>query len=115
MVAIVGYAAIVFDTPSPSNDYMPRIRFAICVKDSHTLELLPEDFVAVATTGKTQTDGIHIYDLRTSAPTIDRPKPPPAQVIEGFPAVHGLLWDEKARKLRAIGNDKSPEGDEPSQ
>ncbi|KAF4993382.1 hypothetical protein FGRMN_6532 [Fusarium graminum] len=115
IVAIVGDAAIVFDTPSLSNDFVPRIHFAICVKHSHTVELLPNDFLAVATSGKTQSDGIHVYDLRTSAPAVDRPKPPPAQVIEGFPAVHGLLWDEKATVLRAIGNDKAPEGDELSQ
>ncbi|KAF5672292.1 WD40 YVTN repeat-like-containing protein [Fusarium heterosporum] len=115
IVAIVGSAVIVFDTPSLSHTFLPRIRFAICVKQSHTVELLPNDFLAVATSGQTQSDGIHVYDLRTSAPAADRPEPPPAQVIEGFPAVHGLLWDEKARILWAIGNDKAPEVDEPSQ
>ncbi|KAI6758480.1 hypothetical protein HG530_010720 [Fusarium avenaceum] len=114
VVAIIGNAAMVFDVPSASNHYTPLISFAICVTSTHTLELLPNDFLAVATSGSAQSDGIEIYDLRTSAPAVDRPDPPPVQIIRGFPAVHGLLWDEKDRKLWAVGNDKSPEGDERS-
>lgn len=114
VVAIIGNAAMVFDVPSASNHYTPLIRFAICVTYTHTLELLPNDFLAVATSGGAQSDGIEIYDLRTSAPAVDRPDPPPVQIIQGFPAVHGLLWDEKDRKLWAVGNDKSPVGDEHS-
>ncbi|KAH0421234.1 hypothetical protein CcaCcLH18_13554 [Colletotrichum camelliae] len=115
VAAIVGNAAMIFDVPSASNHNTHTIRFAICVKDTHTLELLPNDFLAVATTGKTQSDGIEIYDLRTSAPLVDRPDPTPVQTIQGFPAVHGLLWDETDQKLWAVGNDKSPKGDERSQ
>lgn len=116
VVAIVGNAAaMIFDVPSASNHDTPTIRFAICVKNTHTLELLPDDFPAVATTGKAQSDGIEIYDLRTSTPLAGGPDPIPVQAIQGFPAVHGLLWDEKDQTLWAVGNDKSPEGDERSQ
>ncbi|KAK2738854.1 hypothetical protein CKAH01_18735 [Colletotrichum kahawae] len=115
VVAIVGNAAMIFDVPSASNHNTHTIRFAICVENTHTLELLPNDFLAVATTGQTQSDGIEIYDLRTSTPLAGGPDPNPVQTIQGFPAVHGLLWDETDQKLWAVGNDKAPKGDERSQ
>ncbi|KAL6922721.1 hypothetical protein FSST1_006747 [Fusarium sambucinum] len=115
VVAIVGDAIIVFDMPSSANGFLPKVRFASCVNSSHTAELLPDDFLALATSGNTQSDGLYIFDLRTSAPTVDVPDPRPVQIINGFPAVHGLLWDEAATKLWAVGNDRAPEGDKPSQ
>lgn len=116
IVAVVGYAAIVLNYAPENPELDQRIDFAICVADTHTLELLPDDFLAVATSGSKQSDGFKIYDLRISQPLLDEPSPRPVQTIRGFPAVHGLLWDETSRKLWAIGNDKSPAGTEgPSQ
>lgn len=116
ILAVVGNAAIVLNY-APNNPELDRhIVFAIHVKDTHTLELLPNDYLAVATTGSSHWDGIEIYDLQTSKPKIDEPGPRPVQTIRGFPAVHGILWDEKSQKLWAVGNDKSPGGEEgPSQ
>ena len=116
ILAVVGNAAIILNY-APDNPVLDQhIEFAICVHHTHTLELLPDDFVAVATTGKTPLDGIKIYDLNISKPMLDEPDPRPVQTIRDFPAVHGLLWDGISKKLWAVGNDKSPAGEEgPSQ
>lgn len=116
ILAVVGYSAIILNY-APDNPALDQhIDFATCVNDTHTLELLPDDFLAVATTGKTPRDGIEIYDLHISKPRLDDPHPLPVQTIRAFPAVHGLLWDGISRNLWAVGNDKSPAGNEgPSQ
>jgi hypothetical protein len=115
ILAVVGNAAVVLNYAPNDPNLDKRVVFAIHVKHTHTLELLPNDYLAVATTGSSYWDGIEIYDLQTSKPRLGEPGPRPVQTIRGFPAVHGLLWDETSQKLWAVGNDKNPGGEEPSQ
>lgn len=116
ILAVVGNAAIILNYAPGNPGLDQQIDFAICVHHTHTMELLPDDFVAVATTGSTRLDGIKIYDLNISEPRLDEPDPRPVQTIRAFPAVHGLLWDAISKKLWAVGNDKPPAGNEgPSQ
>lgn len=107
IVAIVNSAAIVLDYADSKLDFVTRIT------NSHTLELLPDNFLAVATSGKTQNDGIAIYDMKAYEPGFFQlSSPEPVQNITGFPAVHGLVFDPHSHKLWAAGNDKSPDGNE---
>lgn len=107
IVAIVNYAAIVLDYETKTLDFVTRIT------NSHTLELLPDTFLAVATSGKTPQNGIEIYDMKGKSPEFfQMGSPEPTQKITGFPAVHGSLFDPHSQKLWAAGNHKSPESNE---
>jgi len=101
IVAIVNYAAIVLDVEHKTLDFVAEI------ESSHTLALLPGGFLAVATSDKTQNDGIDIYDI-VAYSSSQSSSPKPVQRITGFPAIHGLVFDRHSQKLWAAGNDLSP-------
>ena len=114
IVAIVNNAAIII-THAPGDDKDKQVEFAVCITSSHTVELLPDGFLAVATTGKSPKDGIEVYDIDQFELKKQLGSSPCAlQIITGFPAVHGLLWDEAEEKLWAVGNDVAPDGSEGS-
>ncbi|KAK6076706.1 hypothetical protein SCUP234_07101 [Seiridium cupressi] len=113
--AVIGSAALVINY-TPGTDKDKTIAFATCVEATHTVEVIPGDLLAVATTGKTQKDGIKIYNMaKFPVDNILNRDPLPIQTILGFPAVHGLLWDETDHKLWAVGNKFAPDGNQPSQ
>lgn len=115
IAALYGEAAIVINHTPDNKESDKKIVWGICTKDildnSHTLEALPEDWLAIATTGQDpNTDGLWIYD--TSFGFTDSPEP--KQKITGLPAVHGMIWDEELQVLWAVGTDKAANGHEPA-
>ncbi|BDD56297.1 hypothetical protein MPDQ_002043 [Monascus purpureus] len=103
---------IINHTPdNPATD--KQITFAVCRENeflwnAHTLELLPGNRVAVATTGQRPWDGILVYDATIGNPLVD--DPPILQNITGLRAIHGMIWDETEQMLWAVGTDAAADG-----
>lgn len=98
ITAILGSAAVVIDYPSK------RVLFGACNNTSmHSLEMLPHDKLAVATTGKTKDDGVWVYDTRQKV--ADRP----VQKMTGLLSAHALQWDQSGGTLWAAGTDTWPQ------
>ncbi|KAJ5155550.1 hypothetical protein N7492_008353 [Penicillium capsulatum] len=106
---------VVNHTPdNPATD--KQITFALCrgrngFGDTHTVEPLPGNLLAVATTGQRSWDGIVIFDASPSLPLTG--SPPVLQNITGFPTVHSMIWDEQAQMLWAAGTDAAADGSDP--
>ncbi|KAK2601904.1 hypothetical protein QQS21_004495 [Conoideocrella luteorostrata] len=107
VVAIHGFAAIVINH-HPGRPTDKAITFGVCLDrdnmdNTHSVELLPDGKIAIATTSFDMTGNIKIFDLRAKSPFA-----PPIQQLDGIPAVHALVWDARASVLWAAGNDRSP-------
>ncbi|KAE8146992.1 hypothetical protein BDV25DRAFT_161437 [Aspergillus avenaceus] len=76
--------------------------------NSHSVELLPGDRVAVATTGQRPWDGILVYNASVANPLVD--DPPVIQNITGLRAIHAMIWDEQEQMLWAAGTDAAADG-----
>lgn len=105
LVVVINYA------PFQQND--KQILFAAPRRDTflwntHTLESLPDNKLAVATTGSHPWEGILVYDL--NQPLSDNPVI--LQNITGQRDVHGMVWDEQLSILWCAGSDHAPDGSE---
>lgn len=90
-----------------------KITFATCrdnefLWNAHAVEGLPNDLMAVGTTGHRSWDGIFVYNVSQSLPIEDNP--PLVQNITGLPGVHALMWEESTRILWAAGTNVAPDG-----
>ncbi|THC98564.1 hypothetical protein EYZ11_001994 [Aspergillus tanneri] len=108
IVAIIGYSAVVIKyTPREQDDKM--VEFAVCLNgklgNAHTVEMLPGNLLAIATTGQKQDAGIWVYDSNRMTNS-----PKPIQIIPGVRAIHGMLWDQTAQTLWAAGNTDAADG-----
>lgn len=107
VLAIYGYGAIIINHhPGRADD--KQITFGVCLnrdgmENSHTVELLPDGKVAIATTTSELTGNIKIFNRWGSQPFSQ-----PTQTLDGIPAVHALLWEPDNNLLWAAGNDRSP-------
>lgn len=105
IVAIIGYSAVVINRDDKS------VQFAVCLSGdlshAHTLELLPDDLLAIATTGQTPNDGVWIYD---ASKMVEHPTP--IHQLPGIRAIHGLVWEQEHQMLWAAGNTNAVNGNE---
>ncbi|KAG5952533.1 hypothetical protein E4U53_000608 [Claviceps sorghi] len=74
------------------------------MENTHSAEMLPDGKIAIATTSSDMTGNIKIFDIYRSQSV----RAEPIQKLDGIPAVHALLWDDRRRVLWAAGNDRSP-------
>lgn len=93
-----------------------QITFAVCrdndvLWNAHSVEPLPGDRLAVATTGQRPWDGILVYNASMANPLVEYP--PILQNITGLRAIHGLIWDEEGQMLWAAGTDAAADGSDP--
>ncbi|KAJ5132008.1 hypothetical protein N7448_006166 [Penicillium atrosanguineum] len=108
-------ALVINHTPNnPETD--KRITFAVCrdtavLWNAHTVEPLPGQRLAVATTGQRPWDGILVYNASAANPLTDNP--PILQNITGLRAIHGMIWDEQGQMLWAAGTDAAADGSDP--
>jgi hypothetical protein len=116
VAAIYSNAILVVNhTPdSPSID--KKITFALdrgtdVLWNSHSIEPLPGDRLAVATTGQRAEDGIQIYNMSSALPLLN--DPPILQKIEGLRAIHAMIWDEHGQMLWACGTNVAADGSDP--
>ncbi|KAJ5144253.1 uncharacterized protein N7515_003040 [Penicillium bovifimosum] len=106
---------VINHTPEyPSTD--KQITFAVSresddLRNAHTLEPLPGDRLAVATTGQRPWDGILVYNMSSALPLVD--EPPVLQRVEGLRAIHAMIWDEELQVLWATGTDAAADGSDP--
>ncbi|KAJ5438007.1 uncharacterized protein N7458_009005 [Penicillium daleae] len=86
-------ALVINHTPDdPTID--KQITFAVCrdnefLWNAHSVEPLPGDLLAVATTGQRPWDGILVYNASTANPLVD--EPPVLQNITGLRAIHTMI------------------------
>ncbi|KAJ6021319.1 hypothetical protein N7540_006823 [Penicillium herquei] len=108
-------ALVINHTPDdPVND--KKITWAVCrdnefLWNAHTLEPLPNDLIAVGTTGQRPWDGILVYNASIGNPLAD--DSPILQNITGLRAIHAMIWDEQAQILWATGTDAAADGSDP--
>lgn len=106
MLAIYGNAAIIVNY-APENPLSDKqLLFAVCLdRNSHSLELVPDDKLAIATTSQGLQGSIKIFDCAQNNPS-------PVQELHLLPVCHALVWDQHDQTLWAVGNDKPPNGDD---
>ncbi|KAJ5770306.1 uncharacterized protein N7511_002357 [Penicillium nucicola] len=108
-------AVVMNHTPeNPATDKL--FTFTLCRRNdvlwnAHTLEPLPNDLLAVGTTGQRAWDGILVYNASAANPLMANP--PIIQNITGLRAIHGLIWDEQGQMLWAAGTDAAADGSDP--
>lgn len=103
---------IINHTPDePKKD--KTIAWGMCWRDhmsnSHTVEMLPDNMLALATTGQTMDDGIWIFNASIPQKYGDV-HPDILQKIRRFPAIHGMVWDQEGQRLWAAGTEKAADG-----
>ncbi|OAA37821.1 hypothetical protein NOR_06898 [Metarhizium rileyi] len=108
-----GAALMINHTPGKAGD--KKITFGTCVNrgtlgNTHSLELVPDNKIAIATASHTYKENIQIFDLGIGL----NPFANPIQKLDSIPAVHGLVWDKQANLLWAAGNNHPPTGKTPS-
>ncbi|PTB50394.1 hypothetical protein M431DRAFT_46264, partial [Trichoderma harzianum CBS 226.95] len=111
IAAIYGDAivAIRYAPDDPKTD--KSVTWGICtntslLRSSHSLEFLPDNLLAVATSGQSQDDGIVVYNMSLGL----SPDPTPIQHIPHLPDAHALVWEEKTQILWAAGMNSSIDG-----
>ncbi|KAL6906776.1 hypothetical protein GGI43DRAFT_431076 [Trichoderma evansii] len=108
IAAIYGDAiiAVKYMPDDPESD--KRVVWGVCgdsslLGSSHSLELLPDNLLAIATSGQSQSDGIVIYNMSLGL----SPNPTPIQRITQLPDIHALVWEKKTQVLWAAGTNSS--------
>lgn len=108
-----GAALMINHLPGDPQD--KKITFGTCVNrgnlgNTHSLELVPDNKIAIATTSEGYQENVQIFDLgRGLQPTAN-----PIEKLDFIPAVHGLVWDHQASLLWAVGSNNPPAGKKPS-
>ncbi|GLA04542.1 hypothetical protein AnigIFM60653_004597 [Aspergillus niger] len=115
IAALIGDAAVVVNYMPEDPDEDKKIVYGVCVNipklsNCHTLEALPNNTLAIATSGQSQSDGIWLYDAG-NGPVPDG-SPEPFQKIGCHPTIHGMVWDDEEGILWAAGTDKAADGSE---
>ncbi|KAL6816903.1 hypothetical protein V8C40DRAFT_281985 [Trichoderma camerunense] len=112
IAAIYGDAilAIRYAPDDPKTD--KSVAWGICtntslLRSSHSLEFLPDNLLAVATSGQSQDDGIVVYNMSLG---LLSPNPTPIQHIPHLPDAHALVWEKKTQILWAAGMNSSIDG-----
>lgn len=110
IVAIYAYAALVINH-KPGSPEDKQLLYGLCLSgngldNTHSLELLPNNKLAIANDNSGMRQSINIYDMSSTLEAY----PKPAQQINLMPAVHALVWDDKRKLLWAAGTDQPPYG-----
>ncbi len=71
-----------------------RILWRASVRNAHSLELLPRDRVAVASS--LSGDHLEVFDLKSSSAVFKTP----------LHSAHGIVWDQQRQRLWALGYDE---------
>ncbi|CEJ81172.1 hypothetical protein VHEMI01316 [[Torrubiella] hemipterigena] len=110
IVVIYSYAALLINhQPGSATD--KQLLYGLCLSgnglgNTHSLELLPNNKLAIANDNSGMSQSINIYNMSSTLEAY----PKPAQQIHLMPAVHALVWDDKRQLLWAAGNDQPPYG-----
>ncbi|EFY95207.1 hypothetical protein X797_011693 [Metarhizium robertsii] len=108
-----GAALIINHLPGSPHD--KKITFGTCINrgtlgNTHSLELVPDNKIAIATASDIYTENIQIFDIGRGL----QANANPVEKLDSTPAVHGLVWDKQANLLWAVGNNRPPAGKTPS-
>lgn len=108
ILAIIGQSALVINY-APGQKVDKTIEYGVCLDgklgNAHTLELLPGNLLAIATTGQQSDAGVWIYDTANKVSNSS-----PLQKLPGVRAIHGMVWDNKAQSLWVAGTTDAADG-----
>ncbi|OAQ64961.1 hypothetical protein VFPPC_06140 [Pochonia chlamydosporia 170] len=108
VLAIIGHSALIINY-APGRHKDKSLEYGVCLEgnlgNAHTLELLPDNVLAIATTGQQSDAGVWIYDSASKADD-----PSPIQKVTGVRAIHGMLWDNEHRTLWVAGTTDAADG-----
>ncbi|PYH37506.1 uncharacterized protein BO87DRAFT_450649 [Aspergillus neoniger CBS 115656] len=115
IAALIGEAAVVINYMPENSEEDKKVVYGVCVNipnlsNCHTLEALPSDTLAIATSGQRQSDGIWLYDAGRGL--VPDGSPEPFQKGGCHPTIHGMVWDDEKGILWAAGTDKAADGSE---
>lgn len=104
-------AAALFITHNPGSDRDKQVLFGVCLDqgdlgNTHSLELVPDGRVAIATTTPAMDATIQVFNLSTGL----QADAAPLQSLNMLPAVHALVWDEHGSLLWGAGSSADPTG-----
>ena len=110
VITIYNFAALVINH-APGTAADKQVTFGVCLNwanmtNTHSLELVPDGKLAVATTSDSEDSNIKVFPLSAGL----QAEGPPVQQLSQIPAVHGLVWDEYASMLWAVGSNGAPDG-----
>ncbi|OAQ72692.1 hypothetical protein VFPPC_00597 [Pochonia chlamydosporia 170] len=99
----------------PGNAQDKKIKFGTCVNrgdlgNTHSLELVPNNKIAIATTSDRLDGNIQVFDIGRGLQAFGNP----VEKLDRIPGVHGLVWDKQSNMLWASGSDLAPNGKQPS-
>ncbi|MGH3771714.1 MAG: hypothetical protein ACRDRW_10010 [Pseudonocardiaceae bacterium] len=107
VVGLLGDYIILVSVPK-DNQHKPHLVFATKMCDApgaHSVEVIPDNRIAVADTGKTVGNaGVQVYAIGSQRLGTGNYE----QQVTGFPATHGLLWDQTKKWLWVVGANKWP-------
>lgn len=110
VITIYNFAALMINH-LPGDPRDKQITFGVCLnwngmENTHSLEVVPDGKIAIATTCESNTANIKIFDLASGLQAQSNP----VEALNFLPAVHGLVWDQKDSLLWAVGSYNSPDG-----
>ncbi|KAM3510482.1 hypothetical protein MY11210_005884 [Beauveria gryllotalpidicola] len=104
-------ALLINHAPGGGGGQDKRVMFGVCLgrdgmTNTHSLELVPDGQLAIATTKPSAAGGILVFNVSAGL----QANAAPAQSLDGLPAAHGLVWDEAASLLWGMGSSADPSG-----
>ncbi|KAJ4155657.1 hypothetical protein LMH87_000893 [Akanthomyces muscarius] len=104
-------AAALMITHAPGGDTDKQVTWGVCLNqdgrtNTHSLELVPDGQVAIATTTSSTEATIQVFNVSAGLTT----DPSPVQSLNLLPAVHALVWDEQGGLLWGAGSSADPTG-----
>lgn len=110
-VLAVYNAAALLITRAPGTAHDKQVAFGVCLDqgdmgNTHSVELLPDGLLAVATTAAARDASILVFNASAGL----QPDAAPVQTLDLLPAVHGLVWDAQGSLLWGVGATADPGG-----
>lgn len=110
VISIYNAAAIMINH-MPGSDQDKLVTFGVCLNwddmtNTHSLELVPDGKLAIATTTPSLDATIKVFDLASGLGANSQP----VQALNLLPAVHSLVWDDQASLLWGAGSSADPSG-----
>ncbi|OAA57672.1 WD40/YVTN repeat-like-containing domain protein [Cordyceps fumosorosea ARSEF 2679] len=114
VLAIYNAAAVMIRRAPGDASQDKRVLFGVCLQqgnmgNTHSLELVPDGKLAVATTTSQMDATIHVFNVSAGL----QADPQPVQSLDKLPGVHGLVWDDRASLLWGSGSSSDPSGATP--
>ncbi|XWW95903.1 hypothetical protein V2A60_003872 [Cordyceps javanica] len=111
VLTIYNAAALMISRVPGGGGQDKQVTFGVCLdqddmSNTHSLELVPDGKVAIATTTANMDATILVFNVSAGL----QAGAAPVQSLNLLPAVHGLVWDEQGGLLWGLGSSADPSG-----